>query len=87
VREIGFEVVDLITPVQWEKGGIHRVRVRITIDAFLSLMAWHDDNHLDQLTRALQGRAQRDPSRFYSSEAAAPSQNAAASSTDAHATV
>ena len=26
-------------------------------DAFLSLMAWHDDNHLDQLTRALQGRA------------------------------
>jgi homoserine O-acetyltransferase/O-succinyltransferase len=25
-------------------------------DRFLSIMAWHDDNHLDQLTRALQGR-------------------------------
>ena len=46
-----------LTPAQWEKGGIHPVRGRITIDGFLSLMAWHDDNHLDQLTRALQGRA------------------------------
>jgi len=46
-----------LTPAEWEKGGIHPVRGRITIDGFLSLMAWHDDNHLDQLTRALQGRA------------------------------
>ena len=45
-----------LTPAQWEKGGIHPVRGRITIDGFLSLMAWHDDNHLDQLTRALLGR-------------------------------
>jgi hypothetical protein len=22
----------------------------------VALMAWHDDNHLDQLTRALEGR-------------------------------
>jgi hypothetical protein len=33
------------------------VRGRITIDGFLTLMAWHDDNHLDQLQRALDGRA------------------------------
>jgi DinB superfamily len=46
-----------LTSAQWEKGGIHPVRGRITIDDVLSLMAWHDDNHLDQLTRALQGRA------------------------------
>jgi uncharacterized damage-inducible protein DinB len=46
-----------LTPVQWDKGGIHPVRGRITLDGFLTLMAWHDDNHLDQLTRALQGRA------------------------------
>jgi DinB superfamily len=46
-----------LTSTQWEKGGIHPVRGRITIDGFLSLMAWHDDNHLDQLARALQGRA------------------------------
>jgi uncharacterized damage-inducible protein DinB len=46
-----------LTPAQWDKGGIHPVRGRITLDGFLTLMAWHDDNHLDQLTRALQGRA------------------------------
>jgi uncharacterized damage-inducible protein DinB len=46
-----------LTPAQWDKGGIHPARGRITLDGFLTLMAWHDDNHLDQLTRALQGRA------------------------------
>jgi len=51
------ETFGKLTPAQWEKGGIHPVRGRITIDGFLSLMAWHDDNHLDQLMRALQGRA------------------------------
>ena len=51
------ETLGKLTPAEWEKGGIHPVRGRTTIDGFLSLMAWHDDNHLDQLTRALQGRA------------------------------
>jgi len=30
---------------------------RFTLDDFATLMAWHDDNHLDQLKRALEGRA------------------------------
>jgi hypothetical protein len=51
------ETLGRLTPAQWEKGGIHPIRGRVTIDSYLSLMAWHDDNHLDQLTRALQGRA------------------------------
>ena len=46
-----------LTPEQWNKGGLHPVRGRVTIDAFLSLTAWHDDNHLDQLRRALEGKA------------------------------
>jgi len=53
------ETLDLfarLAPVQWEKGGIHPIRGRFTIDAILSVMAWHDDNHLDQLIRALEGR-------------------------------
>ena len=50
-------VFGTLTPAQWDKGGLHPVRGRITLDGFLTLMAWHDDNHLDQLTRALQGRA------------------------------
>jgi hypothetical protein len=29
----------------------------MTVDYLLSVMAWHDDDHLDQLKRALEGRA------------------------------
>ncbi len=45
------------TPEQLQRGGIHATRGRMTIDDFATLMAWHDDNHLDQLKRALEGRA------------------------------
>lgn len=41
---------------QLQRGGIHATRGRVTIDDLVTLMAWHDDNHLDQLRRALQGR-------------------------------
>jgi hypothetical protein len=51
------EIFAKVTPPQWDKGGIHPVRGRITLDGFLTLMAWHDDNHLDQLKRALDGKA------------------------------
>jgi hypothetical protein len=41
----------------WGRAGVHvDSRGRRTIDEFLSVMAWHDDNHLDQLRRALDGR-------------------------------
>jgi uncharacterized damage-inducible protein DinB len=56
-RQETLEVFGKLTPAQWDKGGIHPVRGRITLDGFLSLMAWHDDNHLDQLRRALAGQA------------------------------
>jgi hypothetical protein len=41
----------------WKRVGIHATRGRMTVDDVLSLIAWHDDNHLDQLKRALDGRA------------------------------
>lgn len=41
----------------WKRAGVHvDSRGRRTIDEFLSVMAWHDDNHLEQLGRALDGR-------------------------------
>ena len=46
-----------LEPGQWTRGGTHPVRGRFTLDDFATLMAWHDDNHLDQLKRALEGRA------------------------------
>ena len=41
----------------WERAG-HQVdsRGRRTVEDFLTVMAWHDENHLAQLTRALAGR-------------------------------
>jgi uncharacterized damage-inducible protein DinB len=42
---------------QWKRGGTHATRGRMTLDDFVGLMAGHDDNHLDQLKRALKGQA------------------------------
>ena len=54
------ETVDFLRqlePESWARAGVHvDSRGRRTIDEFLSVMAWHDDNHLDQLRRALDGR-------------------------------
>jgi DinB superfamily len=41
----------------WNRGAIHPVKGRMTVREFVTLMAWHDDNHVDQLKRALEGRA------------------------------
>jgi hypothetical protein len=56
-REENLATLRALTPAQWNKGAIHPVRGRMTLDTFLTLMAWHDDNHLDQLARALDGKA------------------------------
>jgi DinB superfamily len=47
--------LDGLTPAQWRRGGLHPVRGRMTVDDFVTTIAWHDDNHLDQLRRALIG--------------------------------
>lgn len=46
-----------LTPEQLKRGGIHPTRGRMTVEDFVTLIAWHDDNHLDQLKRALEGKA------------------------------
>jgi len=46
-----------LKPEQWQRGGIHATRGKMTVKDFVELMAWHDDNHLDQLKRALDGKA------------------------------
>jgi hypothetical protein len=46
-----------LSPGAWRRGGVHvDARGRRTLDEFLSVIAWHDDNHLDQLERSLDGR-------------------------------
>ena len=55
-RGESMETLMALPPDDWQRGGEHPVRGRITIDMFVALMAWHDDNHVAQLTRAVEGR-------------------------------
>jgi hypothetical protein len=54
-RGESLETLMTLTPADWQRGGEHPARGRLTIDMLVALMAWHDDNHLEQLTRALEG--------------------------------
>jgi len=45
-----------LRPADWNRRGVHPTRGLLTMRDFAGLMAGHDDNHLDQLRRALNGR-------------------------------
>ena len=45
-----------LAPADWARGGIHLSRGRQTLGDWVASLAAHDDNHLDQLRRALDGR-------------------------------
>jgi DinB family protein len=45
-----------LSPADWQRGGIHLGRGRLTLREWVASLAAHDDNHLDQLRRALEGR-------------------------------
>lgn len=54
------EVVTLfhaLSPNQWQRGGLVPSVGRRTIAEFTAGVAAHDDNHLDQVRRALEGRS------------------------------
>lgn len=55
-REETLKLLRGLAQEQWERSGIHPSRGRMTVKDFAALMASHDDNHLDQLRRALDGR-------------------------------
>ena len=44
-----------IDAAAWGRSGRHARRGRMTVDDLVALIAWHDENHLDQVTRALDG--------------------------------
>jgi hypothetical protein len=45
------------TPAEIERACVHPTAGRMTMNDIITLLAWHDDNHLDQLKRAVEGRA------------------------------
>lgn len=56
-REETLAYLGKLTADQWKRAGVHPTRGRMTAEDFLTLVTWHDDNHLDQLRRALEGTA------------------------------
>ena len=56
-REETLEFLRKLGPEQWQRAAVHPARGRLSMEDFVTLMAWHDDNHLDQLKRALEGKA------------------------------
>jgi hypothetical protein len=55
-RGESLETLIALPPADWQRGGERPGRGRLTIDRLVALIAWHDDNHLAQLTRAVEGR-------------------------------
>ncbi|HYB41431.1 MAG TPA: DinB family protein [Candidatus Methylomirabilis sp.] len=55
-RDESLKFVRGLQPDHWQRGGLHATRGRMTVVDFVGLMVWHDDNHLDQLKRALTGK-------------------------------
>lgn len=56
-RAESLEFLEKLPPDAWHRAGVHATRGKFTLEDFVILMTWHDDNHLDQLGRALEGRA------------------------------
>ncbi len=56
-REDTLAFLKRLTPEQWKRGSIHVTLGRMTFEDWVALIAAHDDTHLDQLKRALEGRS------------------------------
>ena len=56
-RDETLELLRGLDAAAWRRAGRHARRGPLTVDALVALIAWHDDNHLDQVARALEGRA------------------------------
>jgi DinB superfamily len=55
-RDESLALLRSLTPEQWQRSCLHPTGGRRTIESFVTMLAWHDDNHLEQLRRALDGR-------------------------------
>ncbi|HEV8616602.1 MAG TPA: DinB family protein [Methylomirabilota bacterium] len=55
-RQEVLALLGALTPTQWKRGGVIPTFGRRTFEEFQATVAGHDDNHLEQLKRALAGR-------------------------------
>jgi hypothetical protein len=57
-RDDTLAVLRSLDAAAWTRAGHHARRGRLTVDDLVALMAWHDEDHLDQVRRALEGRTE-----------------------------
>ena len=55
-RQETLAVLGRLSPEQWQRGSVHVTLGRMTFADWVALIAAHDDKHLAQLRRALEGR-------------------------------
>ena len=56
-REEVLTLLRSLTEAQWMRRGVHLRNGALSLGAWVARLAAHDDNHVDQLRRALDGRA------------------------------
>ena len=55
-RDKALGLLRALTPEQWQRGGLVPTGARVSFGQLVAASAAHDDNHLEQLKRALDGR-------------------------------
>ena len=65
LREANLRMFAQLTPVQWQRHGVHAERGEITVRELCRHMAAHDMNHIDQVRRILGGKFARKRSKGY----------------------
>ena len=50
---MNLEMFARLTPDEWQRGGIHAERGRITVQSLARHVAGHDRNHLEQIQKIL----------------------------------
>ena len=55
-RQETLALLNRLAPEQWQRGSVHATLGRMTFFDWVALIAAHDDKHLAQMVRALEGR-------------------------------
>lgn len=53
LRKINLDTFARLTPEEWQRGGLHAERGRITVESLARHVAGHDRNHLEQIQKIL----------------------------------
>ena len=57
VREASLQLLESLTPAEWERAGTHTASGRYSVDDWLRIYADHSHDHADQIRRARRGEA------------------------------